>query len=392
MPIPALTVALLSTFALPPIGLACAQPALRQRPELGLWTRGSWSLLIGLVTLASGALLPEWFFIVLGNGLVLLALLYFSRAVYRFMVDEDAPRWQWHLALAGEIALVLIASSPIASRSGVISAVFAAQLLPPAMLIARRGWHAERSLRTVAVMFGFAMALLGLRAVRSWTYPGGHAGFFDASLGDGLTFLLPFVLLLGSGFAFVLAIVERVGSRMKELSTHDGLTGCVNRVYFDAILNHVLERGRRERTPVSLLLMDLDHFKQVNDEHGHRTGDDLLRRFAQTVRARSRKSDVFGRLGGEEFGLILPVTDLPGALHLAEQVRAAVEVMPERALDGEKISLTVSLGGATAVPRDDLSGNRLYAEAEEALGEAKRLGTNRVVHYDAELKARIKVA
>jgi hypothetical protein len=116
---------------------------------------------------------------VLGNGLVLLALLYFSRALYRFMIDEDPPRWQWHLALAGEIALVLIASSPIASRAGVISAVFAAQLLPPAMLIARRGWRAERSLRTVAVMFGFAMALLGRRAGVPVTFrpaPGRRSG------------------------------------------------------------------------------------------------------------------------------------------------------------------------------------------------------------------------
>jgi diguanylate cyclase (GGDEF)-like protein len=234
--------------------------------------------------------------------------------------------------------------------------------------------------------------VLAVRAAHSWTHPEGYAGALHASPGNGLTFVLSFLLLLAAGSAFLLANFERAASRMKELATHDRLTGCVNRVYFEAILNHVLERGRRERTPVSLLLMDLDDFKHVNDQHGHGAGDDELRRFAQTVRARSRKSDVFARLDGEEFALILPVTDASGALRVAEQVRAAVEAMSKRAPEGEAIPVTVSLGAATAVPRDDLSGNQIYAEAEEALRQAKDLGSNRAVHYAPDLELETKVA
>jgi diguanylate cyclase (GGDEF)-like protein len=338
---------------------------------------------LGFMALASRAFPPDWFGIVFGNGLVLLSLWYFSRAIHRFVIDEDAPRWQWRLALAGGIGLVVIASAPIHVHASLISALFALQVLPPALLIARRGWHAETSLRTAAVMLGLTVVVLVLRGAHALAHREDYADFFQGSLGNGLTFLLSFLLLLGAGFALVLAILERLTSHMKQLATHDGLTGCVNRVYFDAILNHTLERGRRDNAPVSLLLMDLDHLKQVNERHGHGAGDDVLRAFAQSVRERSRKSDVFGRLGGEEFGLILPVTEMSGALRLAEKVRAAVEGLSERGPGGERISVTVSLGVSTALPRNDLSGNQIYAEADEALSEAKRQGGNRVAHAAA---------
>jgi diguanylate cyclase (GGDEF)-like protein len=343
---------------------------------------GSWILALGLAVLAARVFLPEWLGIVLGDGLVLSSLWYFSRAIHRFVIDEDPPHWQWHLALASAAGLVLIASAPSYMQTSLISALFALQVLPPAILIARRGWHAETSLRTAAVMLGSTFVVLALRAAHAWAHREDYADFFQGSLGNGLTFLLSFLLLLGAGFALALAILERLANHMKQLATHDGLTGCVNRVYFDAILNHTLERGRRDKTPVSLLLMDLDHLKRVNARHGHRAGDDTLRLFAQCVRERSRKSDVFGRLGGEEFGLILPMTEMAGALLMAEKVRAAAEGMSERAPGGERISVTVSVGVSTALPLNDLSGNQAYADAEEALAEAKRRGANRVVHHD----------
>jgi diguanylate cyclase (GGDEF)-like protein len=375
---PTLVLALLAAFALQAVALTFAQAELRKRPELRLWAMGSWILVLALAAHAAHVFLPAW----LGNALVVLSLWCFSRAIYRFVIDEDAPGWQGQLALAGGVGLLLIELMPVPLRTSAISVLFAAQLLSPAVLIARRGWQAETSLRTVGGMLGLMVAALTLRAVRAWTHPEEFGDFFQSSPSNGPTFLLP-LLLLGAGFALVLAILERVANHMKQLATHDGLTGCVNRVYFDAILNHTLERGRRDKTPVSLLLMDLDQLKRVNDRHGHRAGDDVLRALAQSVRERSRKSDVFGRLGGEEFGLLLPATDRSGALLLAEKVRAAVAGMSERAPGGERISVTVSLGVSTALPRDDLSGNQAYVEADEALSEAKRRGGNRVVHHGA---------
>jgi diguanylate cyclase (GGDEF)-like protein len=373
---------LAAAFALLAIGLTCAHPELRKRPELRLWTTGSWILLPGLITLASSGFLADWFALVLGNGLVLLSLWCFSRAIHRFVIDEDAPRWQLRLVLASELGLVLVAFAPVHLRASVIAALFAAQVLAPLIPIARQGWRAEPSLRTVAVLLGLTVAVLMLRATHALTQREDYVDLLQGSAANALTLLSPFLLLLGAGFALLLATLERLTSRMKQLATHDELTGCVNRVYFDAILNHALERGRRDAAPVSLLLMDLDQLRQVNHDHGQRAGDDVLRNFAQCVRARCRKSDVFGRLEGEEFGLILPLTDRAGALLLAERVRSAFEGMSERALGGGRISVTASVGAATALPRNDLSSNQAYAEAEEALAEAKKQGGNRAAHHD----------
>jgi diguanylate cyclase (GGDEF)-like protein len=358
---PTFAAALLAAFALLALGLAFAQPELRKRPELRLWMTGSLFLLPGLAALASSAFLPEWLDIVFGNGFVLCSLWYFSRAIHRFVMDEEAPRWQRYLVPAGVLGLMAMTFFPTQLLRIVVTALFAAEILPSVILIVRHGWRAETSLRAVAVLLALAVAL---------------------QLADpdrvGVIF---FFLLLGAGIALLLSVTERLAGQMKLLATHDGLTGCVNRVYFDAILNHALERGRRDRAPVSLILMDLDRLKEINDRHGHGAGDDLLRSFAQCVRERSRKSDVFGRLGGEEFGLILPVTNVTGALLLAEKVRTATERLSTRAPGGERISVTVALGVSTAQPRDDLSGNQTYAEAEEGLSMAKQRGGNMVVHF-----------
>jgi diguanylate cyclase (GGDEF)-like protein len=363
--LPTLVVSLLAAFGLLALGLALAQPELRKRPELRLWAVGTWFLLAGVAALASPPYLLGWLGIVLGNGLVLCGLWSFSCAFHRIVIDEDAPRWQWYLVPAGWIGLLVMASLPEQVRAIGTAALFAAQLLPPLVLIALRGWRAETSLRTAALMLGLAVVVLALHAVHPW---------------DGFTLLFYFSLL-GAGFALVLATLERLAANMKQLATHDVLTGCVNRVYFDAILNHALERGRRDREPVSLLLMDLDQLKRINDRHGHSTGDDVLRLFAQCVRERCRKSDVFGRLGGEEFALILPATDTNGALRLAEKVRGAVERISQAVPGGERLSVSVSIGVATAQPRNDLSGNQAYAEAEEALAMAKQRGGNLAVHF-----------
>jgi diguanylate cyclase (GGDEF)-like protein len=135
---------------------------------------------------------------------------------------------------------------------------------------------------------------------------------------------------------------------------------------------------------VAFVLLDLDHFKQVNDRHGHRAGDAVLCAFADVVRRRLRASDVFGRTGGEEFGLVLPATDAAGARWLVEAVRREVEALEVPAGDGStqvKVKVTVSAGVAVADAASRLSGDRLYGQADQSLYEAKRAGRNRVEVY-----------
>ncbi|MGY8821184.1 MAG: GGDEF domain-containing protein [Pseudomonadales bacterium] len=137
-----------------------------------------------------------------------------------------------------------------------------------------------------------------------------------------------------------------------------------------------LGRAQRHGTPLSLVMLDIDFFKQVNDTYGHPVGDVVLKELSSLCSAVLRTHDVFGRLGGEEFGLILPHTDGEGAMLVAEKLRVAVEntVIPT---DRGPVRITVSAGVASAIPGVDDS-SRLIVRADDALYTAKQTGRNRV--------------
>ena len=376
--IPTLMLALLLGFLLLTLELGVSQQGLRARPEIRRWTMGSWALLGGFAALAARGVVPVELSIVLGNGLICLGLAVYAQSISLLLLGGAAPQRIVRIQPVIWLALVLMLDWPLHRRTAVMSCVYAALLAPSVLLIARHGWFAERSLRTVALTMAAAMAALLLRAAHAWATPGDYVDLMQASLGQGMTFLFAFMCLLGAGFGFVLAVFERVAQQMEKAATHDGLTGCWNRSNTDALLAHELQRARRTGTPVAFALLDLDHFKQVNDQHGHRSGDAVLKAFADTVRARLRTSDVFGRTGGEEFGLVLPGTDLAGARWLLEAIRREVEVIHLLSDSGQPVQVTVSAGVALAVEGGALSGDRLYGRADQALYEAKRAGRNRV--------------
>ncbi len=162
-------------------------------------------------------------------------------------------------------------------------------------------------------------------------------------------------------------------NRLRYQANHDSLTGLVNRHHFEELLTQEFARSQRSGTPFSVVMMDIDHFKSVNDHFGHPTGDQVLRRFAESQQARTRTSDIFARWGGEEFVLLLPETELAGAASLAEAVRARVAETP---MPGPG-RITVSL--AVAANRDGESAHGLLKRLDEALYEAKNRGRNRVV-------------
>ena len=379
--IPTLMLALLLGFLLLTLELGVSQKGLRARPELKRWTLGSWALLGGFAALAARPLLPPELSIIAGNALLCLGMAVYAQALSLLLRSQPGPRWLMGLQPLVWLALLLMLDWPLHRRTAVMSLVYVALLAPSVAVIWRHGWHAERSLRTVALTMSLAMAALGLRAVHAWGTPGDYVDLMQASLGQGLTFLFAFMCLLGAGFGFVLAVFERVARQMEDVATHDGLTGCWNRATTDALLEHELQRARRTGTSMAFVLMDLDHFKQVNDQHGHRSGDAVLRHFADTVRGRLRASDVFGRTGGEEFGLVLPGTDRAGARWLVEAIRREVEALTVPGGDGQPLRVTVSAGIAMADVNAALSGDRLYGQADQALYEAKRNGRNRIEVY-----------
>jgi diguanylate cyclase (GGDEF)-like protein len=161
------------------------------------------------------------------------------------------------------------------------------------------------------------------------------------------------------------------------MMTVDGLTQIYNRRYFDEALEREVNRSKRYQRSLSLVVFDIDHFKNVNDTYGHLAGDNLLRQLSTQIKPRLRREDVFARTGGEEFGVLLPEIDLDGARATAEKVRRIVETMLFRH-EQKAIPCTVSLGVAALEAGDD-SGKTLYARADARLYQAKEAGRNRVV-------------
>lgn len=175
-------------------------------------------------------------------------------------------------------------------------------------------------------------------------------------------------------------ITERkhMESQLRHLAVTDDLTGCLNRRAFFAAAEQEMERAARYGGFVSVLMIDLDHFKQVNDRHGHATGDRALKAATAAIRANLREIDGFGRLGGEEFAAMLPETPLAGALMVAERLRQAVASTPVALDDGETLNLTVSLGVAER-DADETAVDLVLARADTALYRAKAAGRNRVL-------------
>ncbi len=175
---------------------------------------------------------------------------------------------------------------------------------------------------------------------------------------------------------------------LARLALTDGLTGLHNRGYFDACLESEIARSRRSGQPFSLLLIDLDHFKSVNDSYGHPVGDQVLQAVAAALKESSRDSDLVCRYGGEEFAVILPGTPVAMSYRVAERIRRRVaELTPGPAASG--LSVSVSIGVSGCEGRRDLGSRQLIEEADCALYASKRNGRNRTeIFRPPKVKAR----
>lgn len=210
----------------------------------------------------------------------------------------------------------------------------------------------------------------------------------DLWIAAGL-FGLTSALFLGVVFRFVLSLHRRLAvaeARIRELAVTDELTGLRNRRYVLERLAGEFARARRRDRPLSCVLIDVDHFKGINDRYGHDGGDVALRAVSATLARQSRQTDILGRYGGEEFILFLPETDAGAAGLVAERIRQAVAATEVVLPGGQKLSLTASFGVASFVlgePRID-DAQSLIKYADRALYRAKAAGRNRVEQGDCD--------
>lgn len=173
-------------------------------------------------------------------------------------------------------------------------------------------------------------------------------------------------------------ITERkeLESKLEHEAHTDALTGCANRRWFLELAGHEVARARRHGEEVALLMLDLDRFKSVNDRYGHPVGDLALKKVAEVCRKELRKEDAVGRLGGEEFAILLPETDTQGAMEIGERVRQAVATSEIPLEDEPPLRVTTSIGATVLRPEDDVAA--LLGRADKALYAAKEAGRNRV--------------
>jgi diguanylate cyclase (GGDEF)-like protein len=181
--------------------------------------------------------------------------------------------------------------------------------------------------------------------------------------------------------------LEKKNKILADLANIDGLTGAYNHRYFQNILDQEINRALRHNSSISILLIDIDHFKRVNDTYGHQVGDFVLSEFARIIQENIRKYDVLARYGGEEFVVILPETNSAEALVVAEKLRSIVEHTSFQD-SREKYQVTASFGQSSSTPaiEDNFNKNTLIHQADQALYEAKEKGRNQVVGYSPKKK------
>ncbi len=165
--------------------------------------------------------------------------------------------------------------------------------------------------------------------------------------------------------------------QVQEMAIQDGLTGLFVRRYFLERLEEEVARAHRRQTSLAFLMVDLDHFKRINDTYGHLVGDRVLREVSHLIRRSVREMDLVGRYGGEEFGVALPEADRALGIQIADRIREAVQAAPIAAYD-EKMRLTVSIGVALC-PKDAKTAEELIESSDRAMYEAKGMGRNRTV-------------
>jgi diguanylate cyclase (GGDEF)-like protein len=223
------------------------------------------------------------------------------------------------------------------------------------------------SRREVLANFAFAAALCAI-ALAAWVDPVLRLATFIAV-----------VAIVGVVTALIVVLREHALAlvvRLRTQASYDSLTGALNRGAFEERLEAELARAQRSRSTLGLVVFDVDHFKRINDSRGHAAGDEALRAIGGVVGHSMRRSDVFGRLGGEEFGLLLPDTDSSGAAVVADKLRTKLSVP---AAGGAALTVSFGVAEAVAGARD---ARAMLDDADQALYAAKRAGRDRVVRAD----------
>jgi diguanylate cyclase (GGDEF)-like protein len=358
----------------------------RTYPGFALWTAGNAAYAVGFLAIALRGTIPDLLSILLANVFILgAAELYLEgirrfRGLSSFMVLNEF----FMILLIAGVVYFTVWHDHVGMRvilfSGCAGVIFGLG----ALVLLRNPPPDQRfSFRLTGGLFALFSLLLFTRVLHTVFISGPHdllaLSFFQ-------TIMLMAALLMGIAwtFGFVMLNSERLEVDLKNaqvklqrLATTDFLTGIANSRSFFETGGREIQRARRYGHPLAVLMFDLDHFKRINDTYGHAAGDRVLLAVTATCRDILRDIDVFGRIGGEEFAMLLPETDLAGGMATAERLRTAIA---ETSVDagGVALQVTISIGVAVLLP-EDIRVEEPLKRADDAMYEAKRSGRNRVV-------------
>ena len=339
---------------------------------LGEWSLATALLFFGGLAAATRGKSPELVSITLANLLIFLGVYMQLVGSQRFfgLKPKIGPGLLVILGLALVSAWYTVVDPNYRPRLMIYVLVMTSLFSAQALLIYKRGTATFAHRFAFGILLG-AIASQLLRFLTAWLYPLG-TGILD-NTPQNLIYVVahPFVMLLFA-ISLVLMATDRVRAEFEHLATHDSLTNALTRRHLTEVCQQELERCNRHGRVMSALLIDVDHFKSINDSKGHQAGDQVLVQFAAAVQTLLRRADVMGRLGGEEFVVLLPETSIEVARVVAERIRAKVGELIDPA------PFTVSIGVTTNVAATDTV-DALMARADAAMYQAKAKGRNQVV-------------
>lgn len=328
-------------------------------------------LLAGQANFHGGAL-------AVGAALLALSMTLQGAALLAF---DRRPLATWiHTAIIAAVAVPLQMLEPDRGTAVIFGGIVFGTILLVIAIVAAQLQSTVGSRARVMLVACFATAGVAcvLRGTGAVLQANPMAGFTDPSGFAAATFLAAFAAAIASTFGFLLLHKDRADAEARRLATIDPLTGAYNRTTFHEIAERELSRARRQGQPLSIVMLDIDHFRAINEKHGHRLGDEVLRKFADLVRSALRKEDMLVRYGGEEFLVMLPDVPGPGAVVVAGRIRRYVANEPIE-VGAERFAVTVSLGVAARLDEGPESIDTLLDRADSALALAKERGRNRVV-------------
>lgn len=348
------------------------------------WFGANLAVVLALPLILLRGKIPDSLSVVVANVLLALGGAAYYAGCARFL----GRRPQWPILLAGVTAVGVAVIYWRYAVDSIPMRVFSTTLFSAAFCTALtwvlvrhspagRPTYPYRVTAIIAFVFGVCQLVRGIYFLR---LDAASSPSMFASAGSVLLLVVAAAIMPILSMSAMLMVHDALLADARDAANRDFLTGALSRQGFEALARRHAGRVQQHARPLALLILDLDHFKRINDSLGHAAGDAVLRAFVQMAQAQLRPTDVLGRIGGEEFALLLPDTDSGNAMHLADRLRKAAAAQVVMA-GAQPCRYSISGGVAACQPGESF--DRLSARADRALYDAKHQGRNRICAADA---------